>query len=100
MLLAVFSASNTSVTFLASNPNPFNALTVFVVASPKLFISPARFAEIRGSQDFVEIANGQAILDGQVGMFMGCHVVVSNLNHIQPETYLVFYLFLQQYNIF
>ena len=43
-----------------------------------LFISPARFAEIRGSQDFVEIANGQAILDGQVGMFMGCHVVVSN----------------------
>lgn len=43
-----------------------------------LFISPARFAEIRGSQDFVEIANGQAIIDGQVGMFMGCHVVVSN----------------------
>ena len=43
-----------------------------------LFISPAKYAELRKNNDFVAIAQGQAIIDGHVGTFMGCEVVVSN----------------------
>lgn len=43
-----------------------------------LFINPATYAEIRANQDFVEIANGQAVISGEVGVFMGCKVVVAN----------------------
>lgn len=42
-----------------------------------LFVNPSYYAQLRASQDFVEIANGQAIIDGHVGTFMGCEVVVS-----------------------
>ena len=42
-----------------------------------LYVSPASYAELRSSQDFVEIANGKAIINGHVGQFMGCEVIVS-----------------------
>jgi N4-gp56 family major capsid protein len=42
-----------------------------------LYISPSAYAELRSSQDFVEIANGKAIINGHVGQFMGCEVIVS-----------------------
>lgn len=42
-----------------------------------LYISPASYAQLRSSQDFVEIANGVAIINGHVGQFMGCEVIVS-----------------------
>lgn len=42
-----------------------------------LFIRPDLYAEIRAQQDFVAIENGRAIINGQVGTYMGCNVVVS-----------------------
>ena len=43
-----------------------------------LFVNPAQYAELRKDQDFVHIANGEAVITGQVGMIHGCNVVVAN----------------------
>lgn len=43
-----------------------------------LMINAKNYAILRKSPEFVHIANGQAIMNGQVGYVYGCAVVVSN----------------------
>ena len=43
-----------------------------------LFVNPAEYAALRKDADFVHIANGEAVVTGQVGMIHGCNVVVAN----------------------
>ena len=43
-----------------------------------LFVNPAQYAELRKDADFVHIANGEAVINGQVGMIHGCNIVVAN----------------------
>ena len=47
-----------------------------------LFINAAEYASLRKDQAFVHVANGEAVISGQVGMIYGCNVVVSN--RVQP----------------
>ncbi len=43
-----------------------------------LLVNPAHLAALRKDEDFVHIANGQAIISGEIGQIFGCRVVVSN----------------------
>ena len=43
-----------------------------------LFINAAEYAAIRKDDAFVHVANGEAVISGQVGMIYGCNVVVAN----------------------
>ena len=43
-----------------------------------LFVNPAEYAALRKDADFVHIANGEMVVNGQVGMIHGCNVVVAN----------------------
>ena len=43
-----------------------------------LFINAEEYAAIRKDDAFVHVANGEAVISGQVGMIYGCNVVVSN----------------------
>lgn len=43
-----------------------------------VFIHPKHLATLRKSPEYVHVANGQAIISGQVGTVFGCPIVVSN----------------------
>ena len=43
-----------------------------------LLVNPRHLAALRKDEDFVHIANGQAIMSGEIGQIFGCRVVVSN----------------------
>lgn len=43
-----------------------------------LFVNPAEYAALRKDPDFVQIANGAAVISGHVGQIFGCNVVVAN----------------------
>ena len=43
-----------------------------------LFVNPAEYALLRKDPDFVQIANGEAVISGQVGFVHGCNVVIAN----------------------
>lgn len=42
-----------------------------------LFVHPEDYAKIRKDDAFVHVANGEAVISGQVGMIYGCNVVVA-----------------------
>ena len=41
-------------------------------------INPAHLSELRRDADFVQINNGQVIMNGEVGRLFGCRIVISN----------------------
>ena len=41
-------------------------------------INPAHLAELRKDADFVQVNNGQVIMNGEVGQLFGCRIVISN----------------------
>ena len=43
-----------------------------------LFVNPAEYALLRQDKDFVQIANGAAVISGHVGQIYGCNIVVAN----------------------
>ena len=53
-----------------------------------IMINPAHLAELRKDADFVHIANGQAIISGEIGQIFGCRVVVSKKVN-EDEAFLV-----------
>ena len=43
-----------------------------------VLINPAHLSELRRDTDFVQINNGQVIMNGEVGRLFGCRIVISN----------------------
>lgn len=43
-----------------------------------IFINAKNYSTLRKAEEYVHIANGQAIINGQIGTIFGCPVVVSN----------------------